>query len=112
MIVGGIYLGFCFNVGVLVVEVFIEKVSCCSNFEFGCVWMFGCVGWVLCVLIVGIMFIINNQFVFWLGFGCVFIFVVLFFFVKMDVFFFVMVVNVVGVNYLVFSFKLVLELFR
>ncbi|WP_407254519.1 MFS transporter [Escherichia coli] len=28
------------------------------------------VGWALCASIVGIMFTINNQFVFWLGSGC------------------------------------------
>ncbi|MGK6655765.1 MFS transporter [Klebsiella pneumoniae] len=35
--------------------------------------MFGCVGWALCASIVGIMFTITNQFVFWLGSGCAFI---------------------------------------
>lgn len=34
-IVGGIYLGFCFNAGAPAVEAFIEKVSRRSNFEFG-----------------------------------------------------------------------------
>ncbi|MFP1528207.1 MFS transporter [Escherichia coli] len=52
------------------VEAFIEKVSRRSNFEFGRARMFGCVGWALCASIVGIMFTINNQFVFWLGSGC------------------------------------------
>ena len=69
-IVGGIYLGFCFNAGAPAVEAFIEKVSRRSNFEFGRARMFGCVGWALCASIVGIMFTINNQFVFWLGSGC------------------------------------------
>ncbi|MEI2308310.1 MFS transporter, partial [Klebsiella pneumoniae] len=63
-IVGGIYLGFCFTAGAPAVEVFIEKVSRRSNFEFGRARMFGCVGWALCASIVGIMFTINNQFVF------------------------------------------------
>lgn len=62
-IVGGIYLGFCFNAGAPAVEAFIEKVSRRSNFEFGRARMFGCVGWALCASIVGIMFTINNQFV-------------------------------------------------
>ncbi|WP_432704306.1 oligosaccharide MFS transporter [Escherichia coli] len=48
-IVGGIYLGFCFNAGAPAVEAFIEKVSRRSNFEFGRARMFGCVGWALCV---------------------------------------------------------------
>lgn len=47
-IVGGIYLGFCFNAGAPAVEAFIEKVSRRSNFEFGRARMFGCVGWALC----------------------------------------------------------------
>ncbi len=64
-IVGGIYLGFCFNAGAPAVEAFIEKVSRRSHFEFGRARMFGCVGWALCASIVGIMFTINNQFVFW-----------------------------------------------
>nr|WP_227627124.1 oligosaccharide MFS transporter [Klebsiella pneumoniae] len=34
-IVGGIYLGFCFNAGAPAVEAFIEKVSRRSNFEYG-----------------------------------------------------------------------------
>ncbi|MGU0043874.1 MFS transporter [Escherichia coli] len=46
-----------------------KKVSRRSNFEFGRARMFGCVGWALCASIVGIMFTINNQFVFWLGSG-------------------------------------------
>ena len=40
-IVGGIYLGFCFNAGAPAVEAFIEKVSRRSNFEFGRARMFG-----------------------------------------------------------------------
>ncbi|HFD4529174.1 TPA: lactose permease, partial [Klebsiella pneumoniae] len=83
-IVGGIYLGFCFTAGAPAVEVFIEKVSRRSNFEFGRARMFGCVGWALCASIVGIMFTINNQFVFWLGSGCAFILAVLLFFAKTD----------------------------
>ncbi|TYE37662.1 hypothetical protein DJ508_30895, partial [Klebsiella michiganensis] len=58
------------NAGAPAVEAFIEKVSRRSNFEFGRARMFGCVGWALCASIVGIMFTINNQFVFWLGSGC------------------------------------------
>ena len=50
-IVGGIYLGFCFNAGAPAVEAFIEKVSRRSNFEFGRARMFGCVGWALCASI-------------------------------------------------------------
>lgn len=78
-IVGGIYLGFCFNAGAPAVEAFIEKVSRRSHFEFGRARMFGCVGWALCASIVGIMFTINNQFVFWLGSGCALILAVLLF---------------------------------
>jgi MFS transporter, OHS family, lactose permease len=77
-------LGFCFNAGAPAVEAFIEKVSRRSNFEFGRARMFGCVGWALCASIVGIMFTINNQFVFWLGSGCALLLAVLLFFAKTD----------------------------
>ena len=111
-IVGGIYLGFCFNAGTPAVEAFIEKVSRRSNFEFGRARMFGCVGWALCASIVGIMFTINNQFVFWLGSGCALILAVLLFFAKTDAPSSATVANAVGANHSAFSLKLALELFR
>ncbi|EHK6102228.1 oligosaccharide MFS transporter [Escherichia coli] len=111
-IVGGIYLGFCFNAGAPAVEAFIEKVSRRSNFEFGRARMFGCVGWALCASIVGIMFTINNQFVFWLGSGCALILAVLLFFAKTDAPSSATVANAVGANHSAFSLKLALELFR
>ncbi|WP_407215606.1 oligosaccharide MFS transporter [Enterobacter kobei] len=111
-IVGGIYLGFCFNAGAPAVEAFIEKVSRRSNFEYGRARMFGCVGWALCASIVGIMFTINNQFVFWLGSGCAFILAVLLFFAKTDAPSSATVANAVGANHSAFSLKLALELFR
>lgn len=111
-IVGGIYLGFCFNAGAPAVEAFIEKVSRRSNFEFGRARMFGCVGWALCASIVGIMFTINNQFVFWLGSGCALILAVLLFFAKTDAPSSTTVANAVGANHSAFSLKLALELFR
>lgn len=111
-IVGGIYPGFCFNAGLPAVEFFIEKVSRRSNFEFGILRMFGCVGWVLCISIVGIMFTINNQFVFWLGSGCPLILAVLLFFAKTDALSSATVANAVGANHSAFSLKLALELFR
>lgn len=66
-IAGGIYLGFIYNAGAPAIEAYIEKVSRRSQFEFGRARMFGCVGWALCASIAGIMFTIDNQFVFWLG---------------------------------------------
>ncbi|ELX4469173.1 lactose permease [Escherichia coli] len=111
-IVGGIYLGFCFNAGAPAVEAFIEKVSRRSNFEFGRARMFGCVGWALCASIVGIMFTINNQFVFWLGSGYALILAVLLFFAKTDAPSSATVANAVGANHSAFSLKLALELFR
>ena len=65
----GIYLGFCFNAGAPAVEAFIEKVSRRSNFEFGRARMLAVWLGAVCP-IVGIMFTINNQFVFWLGSVC------------------------------------------
>lgn len=60
-IVGGIYLGFCFNAGAPAVEAFIEKVSRRSNFEFGRARMFGCVGWALCASIMFFAPLIINR---------------------------------------------------
>lgn len=74
--------------------------------------MFGCVGWALCASIVGIMFTINNQFVFWLGSGCALILAVLLFFAKTDAPSSATVANAVGANHSAFSLKLALELFR
>jgi OHS family lactose permease-like MFS transporter len=103
-IVGGIYLGFCFNAGAPAVEAFIEKVSRRSNFEYGRARMFGCVGWALCASIT-IMFTINNQFVFWLGSGCAFILAVLLFFAKTDAPSSATVANAVGANHSAFSLR-------
>ena len=111
-IVGGINQGFCFNAGAPAVEAFIEKVSRRSNFEFGRARMFGCVGWALCASIVGIMFTINYQFVFWLGSGCALLIAVLLFFAKTDARSSATVANAVGANHSAFSLKLALELFR
>lgn len=86
-IVGGIYLGFCFNAGAPAVEAFIEKVSRRSHFEFGRARMFGCV-------------------------GCALILAVLLFFAKTDAPSSATVANAVGANHSAFSLKLALELFR
>ncbi|EEY7857367.1 oligosaccharide MFS transporter [Escherichia coli] len=83
-IVGGIYLGFCFNAGAPAVEAFIEKVSRRSNFEFGRARMF----------------------------GCALILAVLLFFAKTDAPSSATVANAVGANHSAFSLKLALELFR
>ncbi|MDU2190116.1 MAG: oligosaccharide MFS transporter [Klebsiella pneumoniae] len=66
----------------------------------------------LCASIVGIMFTINNQFVFWLGSGCALILAVLLFFAKTDAPSSATVANAVGANHSAFSLKLALELFR
>ncbi|HAG8425116.1 TPA: MFS transporter [Escherichia coli] len=83
-IVGGIYLGFCFNAGAPAVEAFIEKVSRRSHFEFGRARMF----------------------------GCALILAVLLFFAKTDAPSSATVANAVGANHSAFSLKLALELFR
>ena len=96
-IVGGIYLGFIYNAGAPAIEAYIEKASRRSNFEFGRARMFGCVGWALCASIAGIMFTINNQFVF---------------FSKTDAPSSAKVADAVGANNSAFSLKLALELFK
>ncbi|XNM78674.1 MFS transporter [Escherichia coli] len=67
--VGGIYLGFCFNAGAPAVEAFLEKVSRRSNFEFGRARMFR-LCWLGAVPRLWHMLKSINQFVFWLGSGC------------------------------------------
>jgi OHS family lactose permease-like MFS transporter len=110
-IVGGIYLGFCFNAGAPAVEAFIEKVSRRSNFELvarGCLAVLAgrCVprlsascspsiislfsGWVLAV---------HSSSPFY-------------FFAKTDAPSSATVANAVGANHSAFSLKLALELFR
>ncbi|MGL5947810.1 MAG: MFS transporter [Aeromonas sp.] len=66
-IAGGIYIGFVFAAGAPSIEAYVEKVSRSSDFEFGRARTFGAIGWAVCASIVGIMFSINNEFVFWLG---------------------------------------------
>lgn len=111
-IVGGIYLGFIYNGGAPAIEAYIEKVSRRSQFEFGRARMFGCVGWALCASIVGIMFTVNNQFVFWLGSGCAVILAILLFIAKPQAQPSAEVANSLGANHSAFSLRLALELFK
>ncbi|QHM73248.1 MFS transporter [Mixta intestinalis] len=111
-IVGGIYLGFIYNGGAPAIEAYVEKVSRRSQFEFGRARMFGCVGWALCASIVGIMFTINNQFVFWLGSGCAVILAILLFIAKPQAQPSAQVADTLGANHSPFSLRLALELFK
>lgn len=111
-IVGGIYLGFIYNAGAPAIEAYIEKASRRSHFEFGRARMFGCVGWALCASIVGVMFTINNEFVFWLGSGCAIVLAVLLYFSRTDTSSSATVADAVGANSSAFSVKLALELFK
>ncbi|WP_435930143.1 MFS transporter [Dryocola sp. BD613] len=111
-IVGGIYLGFIYNGGAPAIEAYIEKVSRRSSFEFGRARLFGCVGWALCASIVGIMFTINNQFVFWLGSGCAAILAILLFIARPETQPSAEVADSLGVNHSPFSFRLALELLK
>ncbi len=111
-IVGGIYLGFIYNGGAPAIEAYIEKVSRRSSFEFGRARLFGCVGWAVCASIVGIMFTINNQFVFWLGSGCAVILAILLFIAKPETQPSAQVADSLGANHAPFSFRLALELLK
>lgn len=111
-IVGGIYLGFIYNGGAPAIEAYIEKVSRRSSFEFGRARLFGCVGWALCASIVGIMFTINNQFVFWLGSGCAVILAILLFIAKPETQPSAEVAESLGANHSPFSFRLAVELLK
>ena len=111
-IVGGIYLGFIYNGGAPAIEAYIEKVSRRSSFEFGRARLFGCVGWALCASIAGIMFTINNQFVFWLGSGCAVVLAILLFIAKPETQSSANVADTLGANHSPFSFRLALELLK
>ncbi|WP_409159325.1 MFS transporter [Pectobacterium sp. B2J-2] len=111
-IVGGIYLGFINNGGAPAIEAYIEKVSRRSQFEFGRARLFGCLGWALCASIVGIMFTINNQFVFWLGSACAVILAILLLLAKPEVSSSAFVADQVGSNQKPFSLKMAAELLK
>lgn len=111
-IVGGVYLGFIYNAGAPAIEAYIEKASRCSHFEFGRARMFGCGGWALCASMVGVMFTINNEFVFWLWSGCALILALLLFFSRTDSSSSAVVADAPGANSSPFSLKLALELFK
>ncbi|UIL54402.1 MULTISPECIES: MFS transporter [Pantoea] len=111
-IVGGIYLGFIYNAGAPAIEAYIERVSRRSQFEFGRARLFGCVGWALCASIVGIMFTINNQFIFWLGSGCAVILAILLFLSRPQAQSSAEVADSLGANQSQFSLRLVMQLFR
>ncbi|MBE5212536.1 MULTISPECIES: MFS transporter [Pectobacterium] len=111
-IVGGIYLGFINNGGAPAIEAYIEKVSRRSQFEFGRARLFGCLGWALCASIVGIMFTINNQFVFWLGSGCAIILAILLLLAKPEASSSALVADQVGSNQKPFNLKMAAELLK
>ena len=111
-IVGGIYLGFIYNGGAPAIEAYIEKVSRYSAFEFGRARLFGCIGWAICASIAGIMFTINNQFVFWLGSACAVILAILLFCARPNVPATNRVIDSLGANHSLFNIRLAFELFR
>lgn len=111
-IVGGIYLGFIYNGGAPAIEAYIEKVSRRSSFEFGRARLFGCVGWALCASVVGIMFTINNEFVFWLGSGCAVILAILLLIAKPETGNTAEVADKLGANSKPFNLRLAFELLK
>ncbi|MCP1660098.1 MFS transporter [Neisseria perflava] len=64
---GGAYMGFAFAGGSAASEAYVEKVSRSSHFEYGRARMFGMIGWGICASLVGNIFNINPNWVFWLG---------------------------------------------
>ncbi|ASK26804.1 MFS transporter [Neisseria chenwenguii] len=83
-VAGGLYMGFVFSGGAPASEAFVEKVSRHSNFEFGRARMFGMLGWALCTSIVGILFGVDPNLVFWMGSAAAVVLFVLLFFAKTD----------------------------
>lgn len=84
--IGGFYFVIIFLVGILVIELYIEKVGRKYEFEFGCVRFWGLIGVVVVVVFGGWMFNINFDINFWivLGLGIFLLFVI--FFIKVEVF--------------------------
>ncbi|WP_406705216.1 MFS transporter [Sodalis sp.] len=83
-LVGGAYLGFVFTGGSHALEAYVEKVSRHCGFEYGKARLFGCLGWALCASVVGLLFSVNCQWVFWLASGCALILVVLLWLARPD----------------------------
>ncbi|KAA8998905.1 MFS transporter [Affinibrenneria salicis] len=111
-LVGGLYLGFVFTGGSHAIEAYIEKVSRHSSFEYGRTRMFGCIGWAVCASLVGMLYTINNQFIFWLASGCALVLAVLLFLAKPDVSSTAFVVDKLGANKAPFSLRTALELLK
>lgn len=111
-IVGGCYLGFVFTGGSHAIEAYIEKVSRHSNFEYGRTRMFGCIGWAVCTSVVGVLYTINNELIFWMASGCALILAVLLFFSRPDQHSTAYVVDRLGANKAPFTLRNALELLR
>lgn len=110
--VGGLYIGFVFAGGAPAIEAYVEKVSRSSQFEFGRARMFGAIGWALCASIVGIMFTINNEFVFWMGSAFAVVMAVLFYFINPGRGGTNEVLDSIGANQKGFSIKLAMGLLK
>lgn len=63
-VVGGAYLGACFNGGSGTIEAYIEKVSQVNSFEYGQVRMFGCIGAATGTYLTGAFFATNPNLIF------------------------------------------------
>lgn len=111
-LVGGCYMGFVFNSGANVVEAYVEKVSRRSNFEYGRARMFGCFGWALCASIVGILYNINNEYVFWMASSFALILAILLLLARTNSTTTAYVVDKLGANNPPFSLKTAAELLK
>lgn len=110
--VGGCYLGFVFTGGSHAIEAYIEKVSRHSLFEYGRTRMFGCLGWAFCASVVGLLYTINNELIFWMASGCALILAVLLFFARPDSQSTAFVVDKLGANKAPFNLKNAIELLK
>ncbi|MGG3643340.1 MFS transporter [Bacillus gobiensis] len=66
-IIGGAYLGACFNGGCGAIEAYIEKVSRVKSFEYGQVRMFGSLGAATAVFITGRLFSTDPNLLYWIS---------------------------------------------
>jgi OHS family lactose permease-like MFS transporter len=83
-IIGGAYLGLCFNGGCGAIEAYIEKVSRVKSFEYGQVRMFGSLGAATAVFITGRLFSTDPDLVYWISSLAAIVLAIVFAFTKIN----------------------------
>ncbi|OOF39928.1 MFS transporter [Rodentibacter mrazii] len=111
-IAGGAYMGFAFAGGSAASEAYIERISRSSRFEYGRARMFGMIGWAICASMVGILFNINPNLVFWLGSGCAILLLLLLSVAKVETSSSAEIADKLGANQHIVTLKQAFALFK